>query len=77
MKASTYATYETGRNEPRFKDVFDLAKRVEAVSFVRAAWLIGQPLDYLATVLDIRHGRKMISRPSNRKDTRGPQGRAA
>ena len=35
------------------------------------------PSDYNATVLDIRHGRKMASRPGNRNDTRRPQGRAA
>ena len=33
--------------------------------------------DYLAIVLDIHQKRKMATRPGNRKDTRGPQGRAA
>lgn len=45
VKASTYATYETGRNQPRYKDIFDLARRVENVSGVDAVWLIGKPSD--------------------------------
>jgi transcriptional regulator with XRE-family HTH domain len=73
VKASTYATYETGRNEPRFRDVFDLAKRVEDVSGVPAAWLIGQPSDYKA--MGLRPVRKLPSRPRNRTDMRGPSSR--
>lgn len=75
VKASTYATYETGRNEPRFRDVFDLAKRVEDVSGVPAAWLIGQPSDYKA--MGVRSIARLSDRPQRRNDTRGPGSRAA
>lgn len=66
VKASTYATYETGRNEPRYKDVFDLAKRVEHISSVPATWLIGHPSDYKGVVLQFRPTHAMSTRPKNR-----------
>ena len=73
VKSSTYATYETGRNEPRFKDVFGLAKRVEKLTGVSASWLIGQPSDYSFPVSPVRIKRK--SRPANRAGSTGPKGR--
>ena len=77
VKESTYATYETGRNEPRYKDVFDLAKRVESVAKVPAVWLIGRPSDYNAMVSDIRIQRATRTRPRNRTGSTRPRGRTA
>lgn len=75
VKASTYATYETGRNEPRYRDVFDLAKRVEEVAKVPASWLVGQPSDYKAMV---QYPVKYLSdRPRNRRGNTGPTSRRA
>jgi transcriptional regulator with XRE-family HTH domain len=74
VKASTYATYETGRNQPRFKDVFALAARVEEVSGVPANWLVGQPSDYR---VEVRLPRPAFasSGPGTRNDPRGPKNR--
>lgn len=83
VKSSTYATYETGRNEPRFKDVFDLAKRVESVTGISASWLIGQPSDYKAPVSDSsmerekRPHRPHLTAPRNRHDNTRPKGRTS
>ena len=75
VKPSTYATYETGRNEPRFKDVFNLARRVEEETGVSAAWLIGQPSDYMSTV--VVPIRAIRDRPMGRRDSTGPSRKAA
>lgn len=94
VKAPTYAAYESGRANPRFRDVFTFAERVEKVTGVPAYWLVGSPTapeagsqDYKATVskavVDLAERRSSIkerekrTRPSGRRDQRGPRGRVA
>lgn len=77
VKPSTYATYETGRNEPRYRDVFSLAKRVEALTHIPASWLIGHPSDYFAVVSDLAARRATKARPDRSSGTTHPRGRVA
>lgn len=68
LTSSTLAAYETGRANPRFKDVGQLATKLESVTRISRSWFLGvnsRTSDYKATITH-------IGRPGNRRDAGRP-----
>ncbi len=64
LSPSSLAAYETGRATPRFRDVGQLAKRIQLATGIPAAWFLTdddpnpRPLDYKA-----KHSARIIAFP--------------
>ena len=81
LTSSTIAAYETGRANPRFKDVGELAKKLERVTSIPRTWFV----DFNSATSDYKSASSVVlhadftgkSRPSTRSGQTHPGSRAA